>query len=104
MPCIQSSSDGEGPGTTECLLLPQRQILGTNVCWVRRRGYYFLLLDSNKWCQKKVRRSGYSDIQNADNEGINQPWSMTVSCGQTLFHTEGKGLGHGHRATCHPGI
>jgi len=27
-----------------------------------------------------------------------------VSHGQTLFRTEGKGLGHGHRATCHPGI
>jgi len=27
-----------------------------------------------------------------------------VSRGQTLFRTEGKGLGHGHRATCCPGI
>ena len=27
-----------------------------------------------------------------------------VSRGQTLFRTEGKGLGFGHRATCHPGI
>jgi len=25
-----------------------------------------------------------------------------VSRGQTLFHTEGKGLGHGHRANCRP--
>ena len=25
-----------------------------------------------------------------------------VSCGQTLFHTEGKGLGFGHRETCRP--
>jgi len=25
-----------------------------------------------------------------------------VSHGQTLFHTTGKGLGHGHRATCRP--
>ena len=27
-----------------------------------------------------------------------------VSRGQTLFRTEGKGLGHDHRATCRPGI
>ena len=25
-----------------------------------------------------------------------------VSHGQTLFHTEGKGLGHGDGAVCHP--
>jgi len=25
-----------------------------------------------------------------------------VSHGQTLFRTEGKGLGHGHRAVCRP--
>ena len=30
--------------------------------------------------------------------------TFVVSCGQTLFRTEGKGLGHGHRATCRPGI
>ena len=29
---------------------------------------------------------------------------VVVSRGQTLFHTEGKGLGHGQRATCCPGI
>jgi len=27
-----------------------------------------------------------------------------VSCDQTLFRTKGKGLGHGHRRTCRPGI
>jgi len=27
-----------------------------------------------------------------------------VSRGQTLFRTAGNGLGHGHRATCRPGI
>jgi len=27
-----------------------------------------------------------------------------VSRGQTLFRTEGKDLGYGHRATCRPGI
>jgi len=27
-----------------------------------------------------------------------------VSRGQTLFRTKGKGLGHGHRTTCRPGI
>ena len=27
-----------------------------------------------------------------------------VSHGQTLFRTKGKGLGHGHRATCRPGM
>ena len=28
-------------------------------------------------------------------------WRL-VSCGQTLFHTKAKGLGHGHRAVCCP--
>jgi len=27
---------------------------------------------------------------------------LLVSCGQTQFHTEGKGLGYGHTATCRP--
>ena len=27
---------------------------------------------------------------------------VLVLCGQTPFCTEGKGLGHGHRAVCHP--
>jgi len=32
------------------------------------------------------------------------PGTVLVSRGQTLFRTEGKGLGFGHRATCRPGI
>ena len=31
-----------------------------------------------------------------------EPSTTLVSRGQTLFRTEGKGLGHGHRAVCHP--
>jgi len=33
-----------------------------------------------------------------------KPYINLVLCGQTLFHTKGKGLGHGHKATCCPGI
>jgi len=32
------------------------------------------------------------------------PLPKVVPRGQTLFRTEGKGLGFGHRATCCPGI
>jgi len=32
----------------------------------------------------------------------NKAIARLVLCGQTLFRTEGKGLGHGHRAACRP--
>jgi len=31
--------------------------------------------------------------------GLGHTFKSLVSCGQTLFRTEGKGLGRGHRAT-----
>jgi len=31
---------------------------------------------------------------------VNSAYYNLLSCGQTLFHTKGKSLGHGHRTVC----
>jgi len=46
------------------------------------------------------RNSERSKMMVVDTKACNH----IVSRGQTLFRTEGKDLGYGHRATCRPGI
>jgi len=52
-----------------------------------------------KHCHAHMRRT-------ASNEKLGRAWEKAiarpVSRGQTLFCTEGKGLGHGHRAVFRP--